>query len=472
MYSQKDSRWKNKKLGFGNTTIGGYGCAISAFSNFMADLGIQITPDEMNEKAKKCGAFSGDMLNFSVLAKELGFNYRKDTASSQICIAETNYYKNKGVPQHFFLYNPITKRRVDSLDLDPKWEDNNYNIVSYRILIPMQETITPMRIIDLSHWNKVNDWTKLKNDFIIHKCTEGATYLDPTYNERKDKIQASYHFANGGDPIKEADWFIKNSNEPMLILDWEINHKTPTEWCKKFIDRVKEKTGKDCWFYTNNARARKYQFPGKFKWIARYKYAGGDPRDNGEPDIDYEPLADWDLWQFTSNGKVEGIEGRVDINIAKPEFENYLKNEPISKEKSEVIEGNVDMNAMKSLSKESSVNKNVKSQDEVLINNEVSEKTEKPIKQAINNEEMLNNKIDDVNKGDEVVVADNKPNNNNMETLKAFFTDKKVKTFAWNAFGTFLGIVAIYLTDINSEYAIIIVPAILAATKFINQKYL
>ncbi|MFH2044405.1 MAG: hypothetical protein ABIK92_04590 [Pseudomonadota bacterium] len=60
----------------------------------------------------------------------------------------------------------------------------------------------------------------------------------------------------------------------------------------------------------------------------------------------------------------------------------------------------------------------------------------------------------------------------NMEKILNFFKTKQVKTFGWNMLGTFLGILAIYLTDIQSEYAVILIPVILAATKFINKNYL
>jgi hypothetical protein len=140
-YSQLDERWKNKKLGFGKTTFGSSGCPIVSIANlhkFYSDS--KLTPLEINEIAKKCGAFNVDMLNFSILAKELGYNYEKWTPShplfkklGQRVIAETNYYSKVGVPQHFFFYNPATNKRIDPLDKIPSWEDNSYPLVSYRI---------------------------------------------------------------------------------------------------------------------------------------------------------------------------------------------------------------------------------------------------------------------------------------------------------------------------------------------------
>ncbi|XCI74835.1 MAG: GH25 family lysozyme [Flavobacteriales bacterium] len=63
-------------------------------------------------------------------------------------------------------------------------------------------------VIDLYHWNQNIDFKSVKEDGIygvIHKYTEGSTYIDKTYKEREqlaseaDLICESYHFASGVD---------------------------------------------------------------------------------------------------------------------------------------------------------------------------------------------------------------------------------------------------------------------------------
>jgi GH25 family lysozyme M1 (1,4-beta-N-acetylmuramidase) len=179
---------------------------------------------------------------------------------------------------------------------------------------------------DLSHWNKITDWEKLDSlDFIIHKCTQGEYYVDPTYENNKAEIRklsrpifGAYHFANGGDAIKEANHFLKNLGEfknDILVLDWEINHSNPPVWCRKFLDYVKEKTGKTPYLYTNENRILSMSwkecidFP---LWVAKYNLNDGQM---GTP----PKTGDWKeykIWQFTSRGSVPGIEGNVDLNYA------------------------------------------------------------------------------------------------------------------------------------------------------------
>lgn len=58
------------------------------------------------------------------------------------------------------------------------------------------------------------------------------------------------------------------------------------------------------------------------------------------------------------------------------------------------------------------------------------------------------------------------------EKIKAFLGDSRVKAFFWNALGTFLGLVAVYLGELDPKYEVAIIPTILLISKYINKKYL
>ena len=138
-YSQKDPRWANKKVGYGKMTFAQVGCALTSIANKLKFDGIDKTPLEINELAKKCGAFQVDMLVFPKLAEALGYKYQKQTAKPKgRQIMETNYYKKVGIPQHFVFMNESGKR-IDPLDLEPSWEPNNYPAVSWRVFTKKDE---------------------------------------------------------------------------------------------------------------------------------------------------------------------------------------------------------------------------------------------------------------------------------------------------------------------------------------------
>lgn len=150
-FSQKSF---NKPLGKSTTTIKSSGCLLTSCANWVNYIGLStMNPLELNELFVLKGVFSGANINCALAAKALGVSYVKTYDNPNVvCVCETDHYKKVSVPQHFFLYNPKTKMRVDPLDLVPVWEKNDYHIVSYRVFtwnkpqattIASKETLTP-----------------------------------------------------------------------------------------------------------------------------------------------------------------------------------------------------------------------------------------------------------------------------------------------------------------------------------------
>jgi hypothetical protein len=130
-YSQRDSKWKNVKLGTCFDTIGQSGCFMVSLANIAWRI-----PSDVNELFKKNGAYvHGCLIDSGKAAALLKLEYTGKTTKKPdfVCIAETNYYASQGVPQHFFVWNP-DGRIADPLDMNPDWQQNvkKYPIVSYR----------------------------------------------------------------------------------------------------------------------------------------------------------------------------------------------------------------------------------------------------------------------------------------------------------------------------------------------------
>lgn len=107
---------------------------------------------------------------------------------------------------------------------------------------------------------------------------------------RTGKLPGLYHFAGGGDPRTEAEFFVAAcsplANGDLLILDYELTASMsppadPSAWCLAFVERVKELTGKYPLFYTYYAMLKQYGFAEVLKrcglWVAHYGVA---PEDN------------------------------------------------------------------------------------------------------------------------------------------------------------------------------------------------
>lgn len=135
--SQNDIRWKNLKLGNSDTTFGKSSCFLVSFA-MLSDK----DPREVHDILLKGGALtdSGNTIE-TIAAKLLGLEYHGRTKNEPLvipCIAETDHFKSKKIPQHFFVWLG-NGQIIDPID--GKVKDNKYNIVSYRNITPKKMNI-------------------------------------------------------------------------------------------------------------------------------------------------------------------------------------------------------------------------------------------------------------------------------------------------------------------------------------------
>ena len=206
IYSQKDPRWAHKKLGTCKDTIKQSGCKITCYAYYANK-----TPDEVNDILKKRGYVQGCLTVDSTASTILGIEYngRTDKKPVYVCIAETNHYKNKGIPQHFFLYNPKTDEMADPLDYPCQWKPNKYKIVSYR-LFKVKEPMCKLKkenqeFAERKGWKDCNDYIKGAIEYreeredcekALEIAVEDSTKLQKQYDEvlsinGKTQLQAS-----------------------------------------------------------------------------------------------------------------------------------------------------------------------------------------------------------------------------------------------------------------------------------------
>jgi len=196
-----------------------------------------------------------------------------------------------------------------------------------------------MKGIDISHWQGVIDWSKVKTNFAFMKVTESTGFLDDKFKRNQEEARKNgilcgyYHFARGGDYKKEADWFLQNVGEikkgELIALDYEIyTLADPADWCEKWLSYVESKVGFKPMLYTYHALLNKYDWrkvsDANFGlWAARYG------RQEQEPNFDYQPATgSWNfyaIWQYTSKGSVSGISGNVDLNYTSMDIDTLKK---------------------------------------------------------------------------------------------------------------------------------------------------
>lgn len=189
--------------------------------------------------------------------------------------------------------------------------------------------------IDVSKWNKEIDWEAVKAsgvEFVIIRCgyrgsKTGVLVEDPYFRKNIEGAKAAgldvgvYFFTQAitrGEAVEEASMVLS------LIKDYELEYpifidtegsggradgldvSTRTDICRAFCETIEQAEYESGvyasrnWFYNQVDDDVLSQYT---IWVAEYRE---------------EPLytGRYDLWQYTSSGSVDGIEGRVDLNLS------------------------------------------------------------------------------------------------------------------------------------------------------------
>lgn len=192
-----------------------------------------------------------------------------------------------------------------------------------------------MNGIDISHWQKGLDLSKIKCDFVIVKATEGVQYLDPCFHdfmrqaEALGKCMGFYHFARPelNDAKTEAKFFYANTtkyfNKAIPILDWESAGKANVAWAKEWLDEIYSLTGVRPVLYSSESVINQYDWSMVANsnyglWVAKYR--------DREIDLNYDmtcagknPVVKWwkfyCMWQWTSKGRLDGYAKDLDCDV-------------------------------------------------------------------------------------------------------------------------------------------------------------
>lgn len=194
--------------------------------------------------------------------------------------------------------------------------------------------------IDVSKWNGKIDWKKVKKSgikFAIIREGYGKkspVQIDKCFKENMEGAKNEginvgiYHYSyadNTQDAISEAQFCLENIHgyklEYPVVFDIEdkemlkLSNRERTNICKAFCEEI-EKNGYYVMIYTNK------------DWIDNYLCTE-------ELFSKYDLwLADWykdtpsyscGIWQYSSMGRIDGIKGNVDLNIAYNDYSNILK---------------------------------------------------------------------------------------------------------------------------------------------------
>lgn len=180
--------------------------------------------------------------------------------------------------------------------------------------------------------------TLSSTDFVIVKMTQGTDYINPCAeaqygDSRADgKLLGAYHYAEGGNAVKEAQYFLKKLGnrigECILALDWE-GMQNPTfgsgkdvAWCKAWLDEVYRATGVRSFIYMSKSVTNKYNWATVAQYYPLWGAQYANNEKTGYKDTPWTDSAKWGAWgaptifQYSSHGDITGYSGNIDINRA------------------------------------------------------------------------------------------------------------------------------------------------------------
>ena len=164
-------------------------------------------------------------------------------------------------------------------------------------------------------------------EFAFLKATEGRTFDDErfAFNRRTAKAAGltvgAYHFArpDNNSPEAEAQHFIRvarpTHGELLPALDWETAPPTAA-WALRFLQAVEAAIGTPPILYTFPDFLRR---TGHFDDFRRYPlwYSRFGPNDGQVHPANPPQGFRFAVHQFTSAGRVDGIEGQADLDLLK-----------------------------------------------------------------------------------------------------------------------------------------------------------
>lgn len=206
------------------------------------------------------------------------------------------------------------------------------NYVSFSDVVKKYKTKNTKIGIDVSSWQGDIDFDKLKKagvEFIIIRVgsytgDEEKYFVDKKFVQNikeanKHNIDVGIYFYSYSSSIKEAKedarWVLDQIKDYEVTLpiayDWEdwayfndykLSFFGLTSMAEAFLEEI-EKNGYDGMLYSSKTYLENIWFPTKYDiWLAHYV---DETSYNGN----------YKFWQLTDKGKVDGINGTVDINI-------------------------------------------------------------------------------------------------------------------------------------------------------------
>lgn len=193
--------------------------------------------------------------------------------------------------------------------------------------------------IDVSHYQSQINWNKVQNasiDFVFIKATEGKDFKDPKYKynwrsaKEKNILRGAYHFYRPSvySHIQAANFIrtvqLKPGDLPPVLDLEETDNRSKAiivKGVRNWLNIIESHYGVKPIIYVNKNWYDKYikgNFDDYVIWVAAYTIYPKPKLTNNKQ---------WHFWQYTNKGQIDGIRGKVDLNVfngSKKELQQFI----------------------------------------------------------------------------------------------------------------------------------------------------
>lgn len=175
----------------------------------------------------------------------------------------------------------------------------------------------------------------MDSDFVIVKATQGTSYLYKDYRNVAERAIADgkligfYHYANGNDPLKEAEYFYNAISDylgrAVMCLDFEHEQNSAYNdltWAYRFVNRFHVLANTWPLVYVSAAARSKVSNCAKTcgLWVAGYPRIGYASWALPRFAYSVDPWPMYTIWQYTN-----GPNGTCDLNAANLDRDGWLR---------------------------------------------------------------------------------------------------------------------------------------------------
>ena len=270
LYGQRDIRWKDKKIGNSNSSIGDYGCVITCLAMLAG-----ITPDDINTRLASVNGYQIDLILWQKIKEAVswlelewrGYSYDNDKVLDAInrfggCMVEVDYDGKIDTPKdkHWVLfignqrmYDPWTGRECATSKYPIKTGYSIIKVYNKPIEVPEENmTEAEKKILQFiketgATEGDVRQGIAYVKDGTVSKLEKDVEDLRTSLDSLEEKVlEINLKLDDKEDSLEDSQASLKSANKSLAnkIKEFDIADNERKQWKSRYESKCQETADK------------------------------------------------------------------------------------------------------------------------------------------------------------------------------------------------------------------------------------